>query len=980
MKKKIFLAALLLLIMAGGYGLCRTGIVRASDREISQSGRFQEKEECRRSEENRKNETKIFLKEVLGEEKYEEVRASEKYYYIGSRKCRICHPNFFSERSEGAHSLSFDFCLEGKEKKNPRCLYCHTTGYGDYRGFVSAEITPWLKGVQCEGCHGPGSMHKAAFHLTEEDLLECSDCHDPRTMHLDMPESREKECQECHTANPKQMHSVTLLGMKESLLIRGKEQFKKVCRTCHTEKWNKSYDNLEEALEMVKHGLKGSKREKGGVDKGREVAKVALRKNLAEIFLVSNSAKIILAVVVAIAFIGCWFWFLFQGLNPGERQKEDVEEKKYARKGIQFWLISNILMLLIFITGISFAFNYWNAGKSLIRQMKKDAIILNKTLRTNIMQMNKIKEKVNIQRLVEEISLTDSIYEIRVIDTKYKIIAATFRADIGMAVNNEHFRKIIEHKSWDEGYLDIREEHQVFVVVTPVCVQGIMVGAVEISFELFEYLQADLPEQKILIKHMEIDGHTMAKSISHSIQNMYKISKIVDLEKMICEVIKGTEGVEKITIIDREGKIIASNAEAEVGKWEKNEEIKKILQGTIALNYGFQLQAKKQKELFVINMPFIEKKLTGPEGEEKWEEFVDGALSVAFDPREYRKNLERIYFSSIIMALVSLLLGSFILILLLRKRVIHPIQKLAAGTKAVARGNLHITVDINSDDELGILGNSFNNMVKETRSKRDEIEHWNEELKRKVEEATKELRESNLKLQEADQLKSQFLNNMSHELRTPLNSIIGFTEIILDGIDGEISERQREDLTAIYNSGGHLLNLINDILDLAKIESGKTEINREDVHLKEVVDRIISITYSLRGNKKLVIKTNINDDLPPAYGDKAKIEQILLNLITNAIKFTEEGEISVKCNQNAGFIVVSVSDTGIGIKKKDIGILFNEFRQIDTATNRRYEGTGLGLAICKKLVEMHGGKIWIESKYEKGTTISFTIPQRQENS
>ena len=234
-------------------------------------------------------------------------------------------------------------------------------------------------------------------------------------------------------------------------------------------------------------------------------------------------------------------------------------------------------------------------------------------------------------------------------------------------------------------------------------------------------------------------------------------------------------------------------------------------------------------------------------------------------------------------------------------------------------------------------------------------------------------------MRRADELKSQFLANMSHELRTPLNSIIGFSRVILKGIDGPITDLQQQDLTAIYNAGQHLLGLINDILDLSKIEAGKMELAFEEVDIGDLVNSVMSTAVGLVKDKPVELVKEIQPDLPIIHADPIRVRQVLLNLVSNAAKFTENGYIKVFARLQKGphgleEVLIGVEDTGPGISKEDQEKLFKPFSQVDASLTRKTGGTGLGLSISRNLVEMHGGRIWVESEVGKGSTFYFTLP------
>jgi len=234
-------------------------------------------------------------------------------------------------------------------------------------------------------------------------------------------------------------------------------------------------------------------------------------------------------------------------------------------------------------------------------------------------------------------------------------------------------------------------------------------------------------------------------------------------------------------------------------------------------------------------------------------------------------------------------------------------------------------------------------------------------------------------LKEVDQLKSQFLANMSHELRTPLNSIIGFSRVILKGIDGPVTDMQQQDLTAIYNSGQHLLGLINDILDLARIEAGKMELNFEEVRLAEMVHSVFSTAKGLVKEKPIKLLEEVPADMPTVRGDTMRIRQVFINLISNASKFTDEGSITIRTQTQESpngklEALIKVIDTGPGITPEGQEKLFKAFSQVDGSATRKSGGSGLGLSICANLVQLHGGRIGVTSEEGKGSTFWFTIP------
>src|SRR5438105_6923326 len=239
-----------------------------------------------------------------------------------------------------------------------------------------------------------------------------------------------------------------------------------------------------------------------------------------------------------------------------------------------------------------------------------------------------------------------------------------------------------------------------------------------------------------------------------------------------------------------------------------------------------------------------------------------------------------------------------------------------------------------------------------------------------------ELRVNNLQLERANRLKSEFLASVSHELRTPMNAIIGYTKLMLDGLDGEMTPQQQTDLFRVAQAADNLLGLINGLLDLAKIEAGKMELNVEEVNITEVTDEALELVRPHADEKGLQVRALIPLGLPNVWADRARVRQVLANMLANAVKFTERGTVSVAATAAEGWVTVSVSDTGVGISPEAQAYVFDEFRQADSSTTRRYGGTGLGLAISKRLVTLHGGRIWVDSEVGRGSTVHFTLPIR----
>ncbi len=247
-----------------------------------------------------------------------------------------------------------------------------------------------------------------------------------------------------------------------------------------------------------------------------------------------------------------------------------------------------------------------------------------------------------------------------------------------------------------------------------------------------------------------------------------------------------------------------------------------------------------------------------------------------------------------------------------------------------------------------------------------------EELRKYAE----QLRQANIRFQEADQFKSGFLATMSHELRTPLNSIIGFTGILLQRVAGPLNDEQIKQLNMVRGSSRHLLNLINDVLDISKIEAGQLKVTPKPFDMRQAIEKAVETVTPLAEKKGLSLVAEVAPEVGEVVSDGRRVEQVLINLLNNAVKFTQKGEVRVECEVDDDRLVTRVVDTGIGIKPEDMDKLFRAFSQIDAGSARRYEGTGLGLSICKRLVEMLGGEIRVESEWGKGSIFAFTVPMQ----
>lgn len=307
------------------------------------------------------------------------------------------------------------------------------------------------------------------------------------------------------------------------------------------------------------------------------------------------------------------------------------------------------------------------------------------------------------------------------------------------------------------------------------------------------------------------------------------------------------------------------------------------------------------------------------------------------------------------------------------RQIVGPIQTMALTAQAISLGDLARRVKIIRRDELGILGEAFNSMTAQLQNLIGSLEQQVADRTRDLEAAKRRAEEAQASAEFANETKSRFLANMSHELRTPLNAILNFTEFVSEGIYGPVNEKQVHALQQSLISGSHLLSLINDVLDITKIEADMMELFIEEVDFNAVLASTVSVGKGLVKDKPIKLITEVDDDLPKTFGDNRRLRQVFLNVISNATKFTKQGSIMLTARRESDGIEVTIHDTGVGIAPEDYNKVFETFRQAKHDLVGTV-GTGLGMPISKHFVEMHGGQIWFESQPEVGTTFYVHLP------
>jgi signal transduction histidine kinase/CheY-like chemotaxis protein len=343
-------------------------------------------------------------------------------------------------------------------------------------------------------------------------------------------------------------------------------------------------------------------------------------------------------------------------------------------------------------------------------------------------------------------------------------------------------------------------------------------------------------------------------------------------------------------------------------------------------------------------------------------------LSVIYQV-SYRRlgpSIRRLIYATAGLTLISML-ASVLVAVALASRITRPLEELTAGAKGIAEGHFESRLTIRSGDELQILAETFNYMTERLKHNVEQLEESNEKLG-----------SANEELKELDRMKSDLLANVSHELRTPLTAIKGYTDYILDGKLGSVSEKQERGLVVVQRNLDRLSKSINALLDFSRMEMGRITLNIQPFNLSQLVESILTTLRSELEKKRITFASQVPTDLAPVIADREKLSQVLENLVINALKFTPEGGRitvwAVRVDTGRGAAEIRVSDTGIGIPESQIGKIFNRFHQVDGSTTRRFGGVGLGLAIVKSILDAHGAAISVESEVGHGTSFRFTLP------
>ena len=351
-----------------------------------------------------------------------------------------------------------------------------------------------------------------------------------------------------------------------------------------------------------------------------------------------------------------------------------------------------------------------------------------------------------------------------------------------------------------------------------------------------------------------------------------------------------------------------------------------------------------------------------------------GGISITVPMESFYENLISTIKNYLVLIVITVVLSLIVCYILMRLFVADPIQHLSKITKAMGKGELNSDLSkVKAYGEVKSLANDFDIMA-------EKLRRMYTELEQKVNERTKQLVKANKDLIRSNQLQSEFLANMSHELRTPLTSIIAFTEIMLEQAEEEGNKEQAENLKDMQECGQKLVSMINDLLDMAKIEAGQMQVSLVSTDLSDVALSVEKTLTPLAKIKGIELVSNIGYEIPLIIADPDRLRQTLLNLVGNGIKFTPDGgTVMINAEIKGDEVIVAVEDSGIGIKKENLQMVFDKFKQESSLSTKNNHGTGLGLAIAKNLVELHGGEIWVESEINKGSTFKFTVPIDKED-
>lgn len=468
-----------------------------------------------------------------------------------------------------------------------------------------------------------------------------------------------------------------------------------------------------------------------------------------------------------------------------------------------------------------------------------------------------------------------------------------------------------------------------------------------IGFGIFAWFDVSLDSED-LHNQKELSTEQLSSNVRSSIANTMLAGKGL-VARNALENLRRSPEVDRIEVFGDNGQEVFSNSAEEK---EANASVRDVL------NTGESMQYYESRDgaPYLVQIKPLPNEVSCQECHGA-DQALRGAVLVSTSMTSVEQAVRNDIIRMVIVFVSGLIVLMAVIWFALRATVLKPLKQVVSVIHGIAEGDLEERIHVKSKDEVGEMAESFNKMAGS------------------LQESQEKLRRVNLVLLEANRLKSEFLSVMSHELRTPLNAIIGFSEVLKDIGEGKISDREEKYLLNIETSGRHLLQLINDILDLAKMGAEDIELASEDISIPQVMEDIRKLGHPFAARRRIWLEILPSEQLPLIMADGGKVKRILYNLVSNAIKFTpENGRVIIQAREVDGSVEISVTDTGIGISDDDQKKIFTEFQQLESSYTRKYEGTGVGLALSRKLVEMHGGRIWVESKLGEGSKFTFSLP------
>lgn len=622
-------------------------------------------------------------------------------------------------------------------------------------------------------------------------------------------------------------------------------------------------------------------------------------------------------------------------------------------------IISSMFGLLVFVGLLSFWVSYMHERKSLLTNMQNNASILNRALIISLTSRKSIAEKVNLQTLVEELSLTEGVFGVWVIDNRGRITSATFREQVGEVAPSPMISECLQGGYYVSGF-DTKMGEEVYVAVYPLTGGDQILGALEVAFELRDYLRASSKDQTQLLQQMRRDSRIMAESLSYSIKNMRDVNELIHVQRLVDRLTAEAGIISRIMIVDDNSRIIAANDLNRVGMIADDKGVRAIMNGAAIYTRLFPHQ-----KIYMVDMPL------------KIGDEFEGVVSVGYDATHYYTHLSEIFKFGLLISAMGILMG-IMLSFQVSNPIIRPLHRLTDVTKKLASGDLSQRATVRSRDEVGALATAFNRMALDLARSKEEIDQYSKTLEQKVRQRTQELEKSNQELRsiqnelvEANMVKSEFMSIASHELRTPLTTLLGYSELLLTR---PLTESQQKEFLGFINEESiRLSKIVDDLLDISRIESQKDfGFVKRPVQLASLLTKNVKFYSGAEAGSRIV--TEIEEGLPLVNADAEKIGQVIKNLVDNAIKYAPYGEIVCRAYKKLDMVWISVQDQGIGISQQDLPRIFDKFFRVERKTTEHVAGTGLGLSIAEYIVDSHNGNIDVESEVGKGTTVSFGLP------